>query len=79
MSQNVERLKDFIKVNCKVGDRLDIKTGSVAINSRRIIEGGLPGFDFVSTPQAVRSLEKSGILEVKPSFRFFEVIVRRIP
>lgn len=79
MSENVERLKDFIKVYCKVGDRLDIKTGSVAINSRRVSEGGFPGFDFVSTPQAVRSLEKSGILQVKPSFRFFEVIVKRLP
>lgn len=75
-SESVARLEDFIVRNCKVGDRLDIQTGNVP--------GGLglrshPAFAFRSTAQAVRALERAGILEARSLFRMFEVRVLKIP
>lgn len=76
MSENVERLKDFIKSCCKVGDKLDIQTGNVPLG---LVQRSHPGFDFISTAQAVRALEKAGFIEAKSYFRYYEVKVLRIP
>jgi len=71
MSENVELLKWYVMNHMTVGGTAEIATSKYA-NSHSAA-GPLHHFDEHSTPQAVRSLVKSGLIDAWCGWRYYRI------
>ena len=69
-SRNTEELLDFLS-NKKKGEKFDVATSQYASN----FQTGWATFDFWSTAQAVRGLEKRGLIKARYGWRYYEIEV----
>ncbi len=67
MSKNVDNLIDFISSREK-GQIIEVATSGYAVNSGAT-------FNFHSTAQAVRAVEKRGLIKAESMWRYYRVEV----
>jgi hypothetical protein len=68
-NQNVLDLEDFVRT-LKIGQKANVATSQYAMNT---VADGFT-FDHWSTPQAVRSLQKRGIITATYGWRYYWII-----